>query len=128
MTKNPHTHATATMTQTLDAKKPPMTAAQLPLTAMARMRSRSCPIRAATQPPPRYDAHDRADARAGERVRQIRHRLADRERPDHGPDRQAPTRREPRRDHLHGRRVHPREAEPGEEARDEGDRIGRRGE
>src|SRR5438093_489138 len=51
MTKNPHTHATATMTQTLDAKKPPMTAAQLPLTAMARITSRSCPIRSATQPP-----------------------------------------------------------------------------
>src|SRR5437764_14526570 len=51
MRKNPHTHATATMTQTLDANKPPMTAAQLPLTAMARITSRSCPIRSATQPP-----------------------------------------------------------------------------
>src|SRR6266571_1476403 len=51
MTKNPHSHATATMTQTLDANKPPMTTAQLPLTAMARITSRSCPIRSATQPP-----------------------------------------------------------------------------
>src|SRR2546425_1135725 len=51
MTKNPHSHATATMAQTLDANKPPMTTAQLPLTAMARITSRSCPIRSATQPP-----------------------------------------------------------------------------
>src|SRR5439155_1665840 len=130
MTKNPHTHATATMTQTLDAKKPPMTAAQLPLTAMARITSRSCPIRSATQPPHTHPKPPTAMAPNASRPSTAEEGTAPpaRARPDHGPDRQARIRREPRRDHLHGRRVLPREAEPGEEARDEGERIGRRGE
>src|SRR5439155_20698318 len=51
MTKNRHTHAAATMIHTVDAKKFPMTASQLPLTAMARFTSLYCPIRTQSRPP-----------------------------------------------------------------------------
>src|SRR6266516_3224262 len=56
MTKNPHSHATATMTQTLDANKPPMTTAQLPLTAMAPNANRPSTTSEGTTPPARARA------------------------------------------------------------------------